>query len=83
MQIHSVKLVVCALSAADLCVYVFVSDLLALRTEEEWREVRQRINDLPQDEALTAEFSKVLPTMLWFALPDLIFFCLSTTLDLC
>lgn len=53
---------------------VFVSDLLALRTEEEWREVRQRISDLPQDEALTAEFSKVLPKVLLFVLPDLNFF---------
>ncbi|CAG02030.1 unnamed protein product, partial [Tetraodon nigroviridis] len=34
------------------------SDLLALRTEEEWEEVRQRICDLPQDEALTAEYNK-------------------------
>lgn len=49
----------------------FVSDLLSLRTEEEWEEVRQRISDLPQDEALTAEFTKVLSTLLLFALPDL------------
>lgn len=48
--------------------YLFVSDLLALRTEGEWEEVRQRISDLPQDEALTAEFSKVLPTVLLFGL---------------
>lgn len=47
---------------------IFVSDLLALRTEEEWEEVRQRISDLPQDEALTAEFSKVLPTVSLFVL---------------
>ncbi|XP_059184934.1 scm-like with four MBT domains protein 1 [Centropristis striata] len=39
------------------------SDLLALRTEEEWAEVRQRISDLPQDEALTAEFSKDQPAI--------------------
>uniref|UniRef100_UPI0037E9299D scm-like with four MBT domains protein 1 n=1 Tax=Semicossyphus pulcher TaxID=241346 RepID=UPI0037E9299D len=39
------------------------SDLLALRTEEEWEEVRQRISDLPQDEALTAEFSKDQPAI--------------------
>ncbi len=53
--------------------YLFVSDLLALRTEAEWEEVRQRISDLPQDEALTAEFSKVLPTVLSFVLthPDI------------
>lgn len=37
------------------------SDLLALRTDEEWEEVRQRICDLPQDEALVAELSKVRP----------------------
>uniref|UniRef100_A0A671VBQ3 Scm like with four mbt domains 1 n=1 Tax=Sparus aurata TaxID=8175 RepID=A0A671VBQ3_SPAAU len=37
--------------------------LLALRTEEEWEEVRQRISDLPQDEALTAEFSKDQPAI--------------------
>lgn len=47
---------------------MFVADLLALRTEEEWEEVRQRISDLPQDEALTAEFSKVLPAVLLFVL---------------
>lgn len=41
--------------------HVVASDLLALRTEEEWEEVRQRICDLPQDEALTAEYNKVLP----------------------
>lgn len=40
------------------------SDLSALRTEEEWEKVRQRICDLPQDEALTAEYNKVLPE--WF-----------------
>lgn len=53
--------------------YLFVSDLLALRTEEEWEEVRQRISDLPQDEALTAELSKVLPTVLLSVLthPDI------------
>uniref|UniRef100_A0A8C2ZEE6 Scm like with four mbt domains 1 n=1 Tax=Cyclopterus lumpus TaxID=8103 RepID=A0A8C2ZEE6_CYCLU len=39
------------------------SDLLALRTEAEWEEVRQRISDLPQDEALTAEFSKDPPAV--------------------
>ncbi|KAK1902107.1 Scm-like with four MBT domains protein 1 [Dissostichus eleginoides] len=39
------------------------SDLLALRTEAEWGEVRQRISDLPQDEALTAEFSKDQPAI--------------------
>nr|XP_020448925.1 scm-like with four MBT domains protein 1 [Monopterus albus] len=39
------------------------SDLLALRTEDEWEEVKQRISDLPQDEALTAEFSKDQPTI--------------------
>lgn len=49
-------------SAADF--RAFVSDLLALRTEEEWEEVRQRICDLPQDEALTAEFNKVLPAVI-------------------
>ncbi|XP_061583864.1 scm-like with four MBT domains protein 1 isoform X2 [Cololabis saira] len=37
------------------------SDLLALRTVEEWEEVRQRIRDLPQNEALTAELSKDQP----------------------
>lgn len=47
---------------------MFVADLLALRTEEEWEEVRQRISDLPQDEALTAEFSKVMPAVLLFVL---------------
>jgi len=56
-------------STVDL--YVFVSDLLALRTEEEWEEVRQRISDLPQDEALSAEFTKVLPTLLSFVLSDM------------
>ena len=56
--------------------YLFVSDLLALRSEEEWEEVRQRISDLPQDEALTAEFSKVLPTFLLFVLPEANFFFL-------
>lgn len=45
---------------------MFVSDLLALRTEIEWEEVKQRIRDLPQDEALTAEFNKVKPTPLFF-----------------
>lgn len=44
--------------------HLFVSDLLALRTEDEWEEVRQRICDLPQDEALTVEFNKVLPALL-------------------
>uniref|UniRef100_A0A8D3DRX1 Scm like with four mbt domains 1 n=1 Tax=Scophthalmus maximus TaxID=52904 RepID=A0A8D3DRX1_SCOMX len=37
--------------------------LSALRTEEEWEEVRQRITDLPQDEALTAEFTKDQPAV--------------------
>ncbi|XP_061146220.1 scm-like with four MBT domains protein 1 isoform X1 [Syngnathus typhle] len=37
------------------------SELLALRTEEEWEEVRQRITELPQDEALTAELNKDQP----------------------
>lgn len=45
-------------------VHLFVSDLLALRTEDEWEEVRQRICNLPQDEALTVEFNKVLPALL-------------------
>lgn len=44
---------------------VFVSDLLGLRTEEEWEDVRQRISDLPQDEALTAELTKVRSTALF------------------
>lgn len=48
-------------SHVSIFVLLSVSDLLALRTEAEWEEVRQRIGDLPQDEALTAEFSKVLP----------------------
>jgi len=43
-------------------VHLFASDLLALRTAAEWEEVTQRISDLPQDDALTAEFSKVLPS---------------------
>lgn len=51
-----------------ICVDVLVSDLLALRTEEEWEEVRQRISDLPQDEALTAEFCKVGSALLLLVL---------------
>ncbi|KAG8007452.1 Scm-like with four MBT domains protein 1, partial [Nibea albiflora] len=39
------------------------SDLLALRTEEEWEEVRERISDLPQDEALIAELNKDQPAI--------------------
>ncbi|XP_040058631.1 scm-like with four MBT domains protein 1 isoform X2 [Gasterosteus aculeatus] len=39
------------------------SDLLALRTEAEWEEVRLRISELPQDDALTAEFSKDQPAI--------------------
>lgn len=38
---------------------IVASDLSALRTEDEWEEVRQRICDLPQDEALAAEYNKV------------------------
>lgn len=53
-----------------ICVVLLVSDLLALRSEVEWEEVRQRISDLPQDEALTAEFSKVVPAVLLFIHPD-------------
>lgn len=48
--------------------YLSLSELLALRSEEEWEEVRQRINDLPQDEALTAEFAKVPSALLIFYL---------------
>lgn len=33
--------------------------------EEEWEDVRQRISDLPQDEALTAELTKVRSTALF------------------
>lgn len=36
-----------------------ISDLLTLRTEEEWEEVRRRIGALPQDDALSAELNKV------------------------
>ncbi|XP_032404658.1 scm-like with four MBT domains protein 1 isoform X3 [Xiphophorus hellerii] len=39
------------------------SELLALRTEEEWEEVRQRISDLPADKALTAELAKDQPAV--------------------
>ncbi|XP_043978691.1 scm-like with four MBT domains protein 1 isoform X2 [Gambusia affinis] len=39
------------------------SELLALRTEEEWEEVRQRISDLPADDALTAELAKDRPAV--------------------
>uniref|UniRef100_A0A8C6VWU0 Scm like with four mbt domains 1 n=1 Tax=Nothobranchius furzeri TaxID=105023 RepID=A0A8C6VWU0_NOTFU len=39
------------------------SDLMVLRSEEEWEEVRERINDLPEDEALTAEFAKDQPNI--------------------
>lgn len=42
---------------------LLVSDLLALRTEEEWEEVKQRISDLPQTET---DFWKVLLCMLIF-----------------
>ncbi|XP_068449663.1 scm-like with four MBT domains protein 1 isoform X1 [Clinocottus analis] len=45
------------------CTLTPPSDLLGLRTEAEWEEVRQRISDLPQDEALTAEFNKDPPTL--------------------
>ena len=41
---------------SDLHIYL---ELLALRTEKEWEEVKQRISELPQDEALSAELSKV------------------------
>ncbi|XP_072307748.1 scm-like with four MBT domains protein 1 isoform X2 [Eucyclogobius newberryi] len=34
------------------------SELLALRTVEEWEEVKKRISELPQDDALTAELTK-------------------------
>lgn len=51
-----------------ILMHLFVSDLLALRTEDEWEEVRQRICDLPQDEALTVEFNKVLPAVLLLVL---------------
>lgn len=44
------------------CFPLGVSELLALRTEEEWEEVRQRISDLPEDDSLTAELNKVLPS---------------------
>lgn len=59
-----------------ICGFVcfFALDLLALRTEAEWEEVRQRICDLPQDEALTAEFnSKVLLSSISAALHHLLF----------
>ncbi|XP_007563402.2 scm-like with four MBT domains protein 1 isoform X1 [Poecilia formosa] len=39
------------------------SELLALRSEEEWEEVRQRISDLPEDDALTAELAKDQPAV--------------------
>lgn len=51
-----------------ILMHLFVSDLLALRTEDEWEEVRQRICALPQDEALTVEFNKVLLAALLFFL---------------
>lgn len=51
------------------CFFFFASDLLALRTEAEWEEVRQRICDLPQDEALTAEFNSKVPPSSIFSDP--------------
>lgn len=39
------------------------AELLALRTEKEWEEVKQRISELPQDEALSAELSKDQPVI--------------------
>ncbi|XP_012696666.1 scm-like with four MBT domains protein 1 [Clupea harengus] len=37
--------------------------LLPLRTEEEWNEVRQTINSLPQDSTITEEFHKDRPAI--------------------
>ncbi|KAK7915432.1 hypothetical protein WMY93_011193 [Mugilogobius chulae] len=37
------------------------AELLALRTEAEWAEVKRRISELPQDQALTEELSKNQP----------------------
>lgn len=54
-----------SLNSSLIRVHLFVSDLLALRTEAEWEEVRLRISELPQDDALTAEFSKVLSCSHW------------------
>jgi hypothetical protein len=48
-------------------VWLLVSALVPLHTEEEWEEVRQRISNQPHDEALSEEFYKVkaLPSSMY------------------
>lgn len=62
LLIYMTAIVKCDESPQQLiCGLFFASDLLALRTEAEWEEVRQRICELPQDEALTSEFNSKVP----------------------
>lgn len=72
LLIYLATAVKCDQSLQQLICGLFVfsaSDLLALRTEAEWEEVRQRICDLPQDEALTAEFNSKVPPSSIFSTP--------------